>query len=478
MEKTITDMAPKPSGLLPKNLQAFILVGLALAMVVIMAVTGHKRPAIKAADENVSTPAPASVNASKVLDFQKGIEQTQQESAPQAEAALLDQQRQLAAQGKWPGQPAPFTPYGSPASSPSNSGTYPPAAYAAVGSQPGEGQPSTDPIRDEARKRHYLSFFADNVALSFRKDTLGASPKTAGAFVPNAIPLGSSGPSQMPVAGSFAEQDQLLAQAGMQLAREEQLLQRLQQAGVSSTSGEEGSAPSSGNPRQSRTATPTQTPDPEVKEASSNHDPLPSAIKNSAPGKTYVIFEGTVLEALLVNRLDGSFSGPVTCLLSDNIYSHDRQHLLIPAGSKLLGEASKVANLGQTRLAVTFHRLIMPDGYSVSLDQFNGLEQEGATALKDKVNNHYTKIFGASLALGVLGGVAQIGTGSALTSTGTERMQEGFGVGMANAGTEVLDRFLNILPTVTIREGARVKIYLSNDLLLPEYSAHNLPANP
>ena len=151
--------------------------------------------------------------------------------------------------------------------------------------------------------------------------------------------------------------------------------------------------------------------------------------------------------------------------------------MLIPAGSKILGEAKKVDTFGQGRLAVTFHRLIMPDGFSVNLDQFKGLDQTGATALKDKVNDHYVKIFGASLALGVLGGVAQIGTGSALTSTGTQRIQEGFGVGMASAGEDVLDRFLNILPTVTIREGTRVKVYLSNDLLLPEYSAHNMPSN-
>ena len=190
-----------------------------------------------------------------------------------------------------------------------------------------------------------------------------------------------------------------------------------------------------------------------------------------------MIFEGTFLEALLINRLDGSFSGPVSCLLSNNVYSHDRQHLLIPAGSKLLGEASKVDTLGQVRLAVAFHRLIMPDGYSVNLDQFKGLDQTGATALKDKVNNHYARIFGASLALGILGGASQLGTGSALTSTGAERIQQGFGVGIADAGEQILDRFLNILPTVTIREGTRVKIYLSNDLLLPEYSAHNIPSN-
>ena len=176
-----------------------------------------------------------------------------------------------------------------------------------------------------------------------------------------------------------------------------------------------------------------------------------------------------------MNRLDGSFSGPVECLISNDIYSHDRQHVLIPAGSKVLGDAAKVDSFGQARLAVTFHRLLMPDGFSVNLDQFKGLEQQGATALKDKVNNHYAKIFGASLALGVLGGVSQAGTGTVLNSTAEDRMRQGFGAGLANAGDQILDRFLNNLPTITIREGTRVKIYLSADLLLPDYHDHHLP---
>ena len=119
----------------------------------------------------------------------------------------------------------------------------------------------------------------------------------------------------------------------------------------------------------------------------------------------------------------------------------------------------------------------MPDGYSVSLDQFKGLDQTGATALKDKINNHYVKIFGASLAVGVIGGVAQLGTGSVLTQNGADRIRQGFSLGMAQAGEQILDRFLNILPTVTIREGTRVKIYLSNDLLLPDYQAHTVQSN-
>jgi type IV secretion system protein VirB10 len=85
------------------------------------------------------------------------------------------------------------------------------------------------------------------------------------------------------------------------------------------------------------------------------------------------IYKGTILESVLINRLDGQFVGPVECLLTNDVYSHDRQHLLIPAGTKILGETRRVEAFGQTRLAVAFHRLIMPDGYSINLDQFKGL---------------------------------------------------------------------------------------------------------
>ena len=65
MEQIIKDKAPKPAGLVPKNLQAFILVGLALLMVLIMAVTGHKRPVPPKPRRQVSTPALVPVNSEK-----------------------------------------------------------------------------------------------------------------------------------------------------------------------------------------------------------------------------------------------------------------------------------------------------------------------------------------------------------------------------------------------------------------------------
>jgi type IV secretion system protein TrbI len=128
---------------------------------------------------------------------------------------------------------------------------------------------------------------------------------------------------------------------------------------------------------------------------------------DSASGQPYLVYEGSVLDTVLMNRLDGDAAGPVKVLVSNPLYSHDRQHVVIPEGTVVLGEAKKIGATGfgqQRRMAVVFHRLIMPDGYSVDLDQFHGLDQIGEEGLKDKVNNHYLETFGASIALGVVAG--------------------------------------------------------------------------
>jgi len=196
-----------------------------------------------------------------------------------------------------------------------------------------------------------------------------------------------------------------------------------------------------------------------------------------AEGKQYRLFEGTVLETVLTNRLDGDFSGPVDCMVTTNLYSHDGQHLLIPQGSRVLGEVRRVETFGQQRLAVALHRLIMPDGYSVSLDKFQGLNQIGETGLRDQITHHYLQVFGASIAIGVIAGLAQINTRAGLDVTSADAYREGFTTTESQTALRILDRYLNVLPTFTIREGQRVKVYLSNDLLLPDYEKHQMPSD-
>ena len=229
------------------------------------------------------------------------------------------------------------------------------------------------------------------------------------------------------------------------------------------------------------TVTPRNTTDdPQVLDTQRDTNPKKpvNANVNAATGQPYVLFEGTVIETTLVNRLDGDFSGPVKVMVTNPVYSHDRQHVLIPEGSNILGEVRAVQGFGQRRLAVVFHRLIMPDGYSVDLDQFHGLNQVGETGLKDQVNNHYLQIFGSSIALGVIAGAAEASaSNTGIYATGTDAYKTGVASSLSQSSTHVLDRFLNTMPTLTIREGYRVKVYMTGDLLLPAYENHTIPPN-
>jgi type IV secretory pathway VirB10-like protein len=200
---------------------------------------------------------------------------------------------------------------------------------------------------------------------------------------------------------------------------------------------------------------------------------------DAAVGQPYVIYEGLTLDTVLMNRIDGDAAGPVKVLVSNPVYSHDHQHVLIPEGTIVLGEAKKIGGSGfgqQRRVAVAFHRMLMPDGYSVDLDQFHGLDQIGEEGLKDRVNNHYLQIFGTSIALGLISGASQITQGgSGYNSTGSQQFVNGAAAGTSQQATTILDRFIQIPPTITIREGHRVKIYFTQDLLLPAYTNHTIP---
>ena len=212
-------------------------------------------------------------------------------------------------------------------------------------------------------------------------------------------------------------------------------------------------------PSKTAEAPEKESPDPE---------PQPAA------GPRYRVLEGTVLEAVLTNRLSGEFTGPVNCMVTANVWSHSGRHLLIPQGSRGLGEARRVSELDQARLAIVFHRLIMPDGFSLDLDQFPGLGQTGDAGLKDKVNHHYVSTLGMSLALGAVSGLSLANTRYGFDYSGMDAYRQGMVSGLGNTMTRLLDRYLNRMPTVTIREGTRVKIVLSADLEAPAYDQHQL----
>lgn len=419
----IQDKAPKPPGLMPKNIQAWVMLGLAVLMVGIMWLTGGKK-APSTPKSNVSTFQPSvqpEVNEAQIYALQGRIQQLQRE-----------QQTAITQQNKFFG------------SLPSGTQTSTPAQVTGEAPQ----APPPDPVQEEKKRRAYVSLFSSNVALSYRKELAPSQQPSPNAQALNDATGVPNLPAQPLDINQLARMlSQIPTQPSLAAVSTAALQPRNQQSGNTTAEKDEKRAP----------------------ETSSTSNP-----PDAASGKTYVLFEGTILETVLLNRLDGDFAGPIECLVTNDIYSHDRQHLLIPSGTKVLGEAKPVNAFGQTRLAVVFHRLIMPDGYSVSLDQFKGMNQIGDTGLRDKVNNHYFKIFGASLAVGAIGGVAEAGSGGVLTQSGTQSIQQGVGESMGQTSQRILDKFLNILPTVTIREGHRVKIYLSGDLALPDYANHRM----
>ena len=192
-------------------------------------------------------------------------------------------------------------------------------------------------------------------------------------------------------------------------------------------------------------------------------NPAIARTPNDPPGWER-IYEGSFVEAVLVNQLNGDFPGPVLASVAVPFYSSDRQRIVIPRGARVIGSASAVAGQDQERLAVGFHRLIFPDGRWVSLE-FAGLNQIGEGALKDQVNRHYFSMFASVGAVGIISGLTL--RGSDPYAGGRQGFQAGAGQGLAQGATSILDRFLNRLPTITIRAGHRLRIWLTSDVLVP-----------
>lgn len=289
-----------------------------------------------------------------------------------------------------------------------------------------------DPIAADRRRREYESLFATNVAVSRRRE--GERP-------------GSSSPrtSVTPEEPGVASVDEVVDAVIRATAR---------------------SAPGTTMPLPTATDAPPPLSRSDTRQVPVATEPI------RATGPTHRLLEGTLIDTVLTNRLDGSAAAPVNLLVTNAIYSHSGSHVLIPAGARILGQTQPVQALGETRLAVALHRLVQPDGRTYRLDHFMGLNQAGDAGLRDKVNHHYWSTFGAAGAVGLISGLAQwIGTAGLSRGDGdrTVVIAGGASDATAQASLQVMSRFLNRLPTVTIREGHRVQVYLTSDLELPAF---------
>ena len=324
-----------------------------------------------------------------------------------------------------------------------------------AGPSPDSGQPYTEEewelrerLRLEAVERRSRSLRSSPVAQTYRRlDGATGSRRTAGAEPGVGEALASEGQAALEEAlGTIAAvttglEDEVAAEAEADQALIEALRGTPAAAAVTPS-------------------VPTASAGPASREDSS-----PSRLgRPEDPPGWERIHEGSFLETVLVTQLSGDFPGPVLAVVSVPFYSADRQRVLVPRGARVIGTARAVANQDQSRLAVSFHRLILPDGRSVSLE-FHGLNQLGEGALKDRVDRHYFSMFAAVGAVGVLSGLTAA-RGNPYEG-GVAGFEDGAGQGLGQAATRILDRFLNRLPTITIRAGHRLRVWFTSDVLVP-----------
>ena len=424
-EPTLRGLLEQPKGVLQKNLKTFVYLGAASLVIVaaLFSSAGKKTPAQQAAAKGQPPQPTLQDNTdNNVQDLKNQVQAERQKEQQAAMAAAAGQDPALASATPTQQAAATFGPSGE-VSTPCGPGR--PCGQMQAGamqSQPSPEQQQAQLIAAKERERADNSRFASNLVFS-------------------------------PVAQQQPQQSQPENQATP--------------------------AQHDHTDRQVKTNLADPQPEKAQEEKSGAYKRPLEANIDSAVGQPYLIYEGSVLDTVLMNRLDGDAVGPVKVLVSNPLYSHDHQHVIIPEGSVVLGEAKKIgaAAFGQQRrMAVTFHRLIMPDGYSADLDQFHGLDQIGEEGLKDKVNNHYLEIFGTSIALGVIAGAGEITQGGGtITTSGSQAFTNGAAGSVSQSATSILDRFLQIPPTITIREGHRVKVYFTQDMLLPAYSNHTIP---
>lgn len=185
----------------------------------------------------------------------------------------------------------------------------------------------------------------------------------------------------------------------------------------------------------------------------------------------YEVMAGTVVPGLLVTGMNSDLPGQIIGQVSENVYDTTTgQYLLIPQGTKIIGQYSSETTFGQNRGLVVWNRMIFPNGKSILLGNMVGSDREGYSGFKDKVKSHY----GRALWSAIIGGIATGGVAAA-TSSGSDDDSWGVESGkaaaqnIASATNSITQKNLQIQPTVIIRPGYQFNIIVSKDLVLEPY---------
>jgi len=187
------------------------------------------------------------------------------------------------------------------------------------------------------------------------------------------------------------------------------------------------------------------------------------------PRSPYTIQAGATISAALMTALNSDQPGRVIAQVSENVFdSVNGETLLIPQGARLIGAYDADTAYGERRLLVVWNRLIMPNGWSIPLRAMPGADAAGSAGLSGEVDAHIGRIVVASLISAVLGVAA-----NESEDEDNARLSQSIGDAAAQqaaqTGSRIVDRELNVRPTLRVRAGARVRVLVSQDIQLRPY---------
>ncbi|MBD9524249.1 type IV secretion system protein VirB10 [Ensifer sp. ENS02] len=185
-----------------------------------------------------------------------------------------------------------------------------------------------------------------------------------------------------------------------------------------------------------------------------------------------MIPEGTLIPGILETAINSDLPGQIRAITSHDVYSFDGRRVLIPTGTRLIGEYQSEVTRGQKRIFVIWTRLIRDDGVSVRLNSI-GTDSLGRSGLTGHVDNKFRERFGASIMLSVVGGAASYLTGygsqeasndSDDAARGEEIARETIAQTFSDMANTVLSENLRIPPTISVSQGERIFVYVRQDL--------------
>ncbi len=187
------------------------------------------------------------------------------------------------------------------------------------------------------------------------------------------------------------------------------------------------------------------------------------------PASHYQIMAGSVIAASLVTGLNSDLPGTLTAQVTENVYDTvTGQILLIPQGSRLIGTYDSRVSFGQERALLVWQRLIRPDGSSLQLDNLPASDTEGRSGLTDEVDFHTGRLL-KGIAMATLLGVGTELTFGQQESDLVQAVRESVQQNADRAGQQLVERNLDIQPTLTVRPGWPLRVIVRRDLILSPY---------